>query len=278
MRNTTPLYLLLINFLFLSCSVKAQDPTAGFDTIYQRADRSSVNSFHFDHPDFRNIGFERFSMKLHKPSGKNNYNRHFSIDGLINNEITVLNWQVLIIGNWSKVLKPYYSDGSEEDKGWSFYRKDKFSWGEYFKGYIRSGKDTISNFIVYTNPDLKEIFSRLLQTAMSYNYVTDPEHFQKAFRSKRNFAITGKMEDIPFKLIYIEPIRMVWISREEQLYAVFATEDIYSQDGIWAGGQSTNRPFLLLKPGHTWDDEAEMIRLSMLTMLIADLVKPGEIY
>lgn len=278
MRNTTPLYLLPGLFLFLISTVRAQDAIAGFDTIYQRADRSSVNSFHFDHPDFRNIGFERFSMKLHKPSGKNNYNRHFSIDGLITNEITVLNWQVFIIGNWSKVLKPYYSDGSDEDKGWSFYRKDKFSWGEYFKGYIRSEKDTISNFFVYTNPASEEIFSSLLQTAISYNYVTDPEHFKKAFQSKRNFAVTGNIYDIPFKLIYIEPIRMAWIFKAEQLQAVFATEDMYNPGSISAGGQTSNKTFLMLKPGHTWDDEAEMIRLSMLTMLIADLVKPGNIY
>jgi len=278
MRNTTPLHLLPVIFLFLSCSVKAQDFTAGFDTIYQRADRSSVNTFHFDHPDFRNVGFERFSMKLHKPSGKTNYERQFSIDGLINNDLKVLNWEVVLIGYWTKLLKPYYSNGSDEDQGWSFTRKDKFSWGEYFKGYVRSGKEIISNFFVYTKPASLEMFSGLLQTAKSYNYVTDPEHFKKAFLSKRNFAVTGNIEDIPFKLIYIEPIRMVWIFKEDQLHAVFATEDIYSQDGIWAGGQSTNRPFLLLKPGHTWDDEAEMIRLSMMTMLIADLVKPGEIY
>lgn len=278
MRNTTPLHLLPLIFLLLSSSLKAQDATAGFDTIYQRADRSNVNTYHFDHPDFRNVGIERFIMKLHKPSGKTNYDRQFSIDGLINNDLKVLNWEVVLIGYWSKLLKPYYSNGSDEDQGWSFTRKDKFSWGEYFNGNIRSGKETISNFIVYTKPASLEMFSGLMQTAKSYNYVTDPEHFSKAFLSKRNFAVTGKIEDVPFKLVYIEPIRMVWIFKEEQLHAVFATEDFYNPGAISAGGQSSNKTFLLLKPGHTWDDEAEMIRLSMLTMLVAELVKPGGIY
>jgi len=184
----------------------------------------------------------------------------------------------VLIGEWSKIPRANYSNGSDEDRGWSFSREDKFSWGEYFKGYVRSGKDTISNFFVYTKPASLDIFSDIIQTARSYNYATDPEHFQKSFKSKRNFAITGNIENIPFKIIYIEPVRMTWIFKEEQLRAVFATEDIYNPDAVRAGGQSSNKTFLLLKPGHRWDDEAEMIRLSMMTMLIADLVKPGNIY
>lgn len=278
MRNTTPLHLLLNIFLFLCCSVKAQVASAGFDTIYQSADRSSVNTFHFDHPDFRNVGIERFSKKLHKPSGKTNYERQFSIDGLIKNDLKDLNWDIMVIGYWQKPIKIDILGRTDEGTDFDLYRNDKFSWGEYFKGYVCSGKDTISNFFVYTKPASQEMFSGIIKTAKLYNYISDPKHFSKAFKSKRNFAVTGTIGDIPFKLIYIEPIRMAWIFKEDQLHAVFATEDISNPDAIWAGGQNANRPFLLLKPGHTWDDEAEMIRLSMMTMFIADLVKPGIIY
>ncbi|MGL6268430.1 MAG: hypothetical protein ACRC2O_10915, partial [Chitinophagaceae bacterium] len=222
--------------------------------------------------------FERNPMNRHKPSAKTGFDRQFSIEGVVKHDIPALNWQLTVYGIWSKLLKIHYLGNSDDEGNIDFSRRDKFSWGEYFKGYIRSEKDTISNFFVYTKPASQEIFSGVMKTALSYNYVSDPEHFKKAFHSKRNFAITGFIGGIPFKIIYIEPVRMIWIFKEEQLRAVFATEDINNPDLVKAGGQAANKTFLLLKTGHRWDDEAEMIRLSMLTMLIADLVKPGNIY
>jgi hypothetical protein len=214
MKNTTLQYLLPCLFSLLLNIVKAQDATAGFDTIFQAADRVSVNKFHFEHPDFTDIGFRRFTLNLEKPSARNGNIRRFFINGVIENSIDIFNWDVCLYGDWKKVLK----------------------------------------------------------------LSIDPELFKKAFRSNRNFAISGKLENIPFKLIYIQPIRMAWMFKEDQLQAVFATDDINNPDAIKAGGQVSDKSFLLLKHGHRWDDEAEMIRLSMMTMLIADLVKPGKIY
>jgi hypothetical protein len=278
MRNTTPLYLLPGLFLFLISTVRAQYPTAGFDTIFHVADRVNVNKFHFEHADFKDVGFQRFSMNLEKPSARNGDKRRFFINGVIDNSIAVLNWDVSLFGDWKKVIKLRLFGESGEWGDMDITTKDKFSWSEKFTGYIRTGIDTISNFSVYTKPASQDIFAGIIQIASSYNYTADPEHFKKAFQSKRNFAVSGNIDDSNFKLIYIEPIRMVWIFKEEGLHAVFATEDIYNPDAVRAGGQVSNKSFLLLKPGHRWDDEAEMIRLSMLTMLIADLVKPGNIY
>lgn len=278
MRNTTPLYLLPGFFLFLITTVKAQDATAGFDTIFHVADRASVNKFHFEHPDFKDVGFRRYTKNLEKPSARNGDKRRFFINGVIDNSLDILNWDLCLYGDWKKVLKLRLFGESGEWGDMDITTKDKFSWGEKFTGYIRSGIDTFSNFSVYTKPASQDIFSGIIQIASSYNYAADPEQFRKSIRSKRNFAVTGSIENIPFKIFYIEPIKMAWIFKEEQLQAVFATEDIYNTVAIYSRSTRNPKTFLLIKPGHRWDDEAEMIRLSMLTMLIAELVKPGNIY
>jgi len=69
---------------------------------------------------------------------------------------------------------------------------------------------------------------------------------------------------------------MAWIFKEEQLKAVFLTEDFYNAAAP-SKGRFSPHTFLLLKPGHTWDDEAEMIRLSMMTRYIAETIRPENI-
>jgi|GEM_PF-3675643 len=277
MRNTTLPHLLPVFFFFLVNTMKAQDAPA-FDTIFQVVDSLSVNKFHFEHPDFKDVGYRRFSMNLEKPSARNGGKRRFFINGVIVNSLEILNWDVSLFGDWKKVLKLSLYGESGELGDIDVTSKDKFSWGDCFTGYIRSGIDTISNFSVYTKLATQDIFLNIMQKASSYNYAADPAYFKKSFKSKRNFAITGNIDNIPFQILYIEPVRMTWIFKEEQLHAIFATENINNPDAVRAGGQSFNKTFLLLKPGHRWDDEAEMIRLSMMTMLIADVVKPRNIY
>jgi hypothetical protein len=277
MRNTTPFFLLLLLFLFNFCTLKGQESTAGFDTIFHQVDTVSFDKFHFDHPNFKDVSFKRFKMKLHSLSSGTNIERQFSIDGLIVNETEVFNWQVVLIGKWKKKIQVEWEWDSDEGLDFDFPKEDKFYWGNSFTGSVLSGTDTIANFSVYKKPAKQEIFSGAWKTARSYKYEADPLFFKDTFRSLQNFGISGIIDSIPFKIIYIEPVRMAWIFKEDQLKAVFLTEDFYTALAAPLKGRLSPQTFLLLKPGHTWDDEAEMIRLSILTLFIADAVRPENI-
>lgn len=277
MRNTTPFYLLLLLFLFNFCTLKGQESTAGFDTIFHQADTVSFDKFHFDHPNFKDVSFRRFQKKLHSPSQGTNFERLFSIEGLILNQTEVFNWQVVLTGKWKKKVQVEWEWDSEEGLNFDFPKGDKFYWGNPFPGSILSGTDTISKFSVYKKPAKQEIFSGAWKTAKSFNYQEDPFFFKDSFRSLQNFGIIGVIDSMLFKIIYIAPVKMAWIFKEEELKAVFLTQDYYSVYAAHSRGSLSPQTLLLLKSGHTWDDEAEIIRLCILTLFIADTVRPENI-
>ena len=274
MRNTTPLLLLILLFLLNLLRLKGQESTAGFDTIYHQVDTLSFDMFHFDHPDFKDVSFKRFPMVLLKPLTVSKAEQEFSIGGLIVNDIDILNWEVVLFGKWRNKRRVLFEWDTEEGLNFFSQTENKIYWGNPFTGSVLSGTDTISNFSVYTKPAKQAIFSSTWQTAKSFKDHSNPSIFKEALSSFKNFGITGSIDSIPFKIIYIEPVRMAWIFKEEQLKAVFATADFYSAKISLTDGRPSPKTFLLIKPGHRWDDEAEMIRLSILTMFIADAVRP----
>ena len=177
MRNTTPFFLLLLIFLFNFRTLKGQESTAGFDTIFHQADTVSFDKFHFDHPNFKDVSFKRFKMKTHSQSSGTNIERQFSIDGLIVNETEVFNWQVVLIGKWKKKIQVEWGWSQEEGLDFDFPKEDKFYWGNSFAGLVLSGTDTIANFSVYKKPAKQEIFSGAWKTARSFQVSGRPVLF-----------------------------------------------------------------------------------------------------
>lgn len=151
-------------------------------------------------------------------------------------------------------------------------------WNSGSLGLIRQQADTIATYGVTWQPEKDSLFRPFYLATRSLHFPVDPKHkkWDKGLgHVYNNFGVFGWFKGADLLIMFYESKRVAYIFLNNNLDAIFQIDfDIPgARIIISSGGFTRVPPVLLVRKGVTKDQEADLSRLAIFSMLMAQLTK-----
>jgi hypothetical protein len=155
----------------------------------------------------------------------------------------------------------------------------KFYWQSGWLGLIRQGVDTLAHFGVSEQPQKDSLFRNEYLLTRGLHPPVDPKRKktdEEMGLIYKNYGVFGEFKGAKLVMIFYERNRTAYMFLNDQLDGIFQID--YDNPGAIVVRLSKKDrprvpPVLLLRKGVTEDQEADLCRLAVLAMLMAQLIR-----
>jgi hypothetical protein len=283
---------LAIILFFLTISSRAQISLQDYDTIPIRKPVERKLDYEFDHPFFRAI-----SIKRDQAIAEGNYQSALAATAGPNSLIGIMGR-----GPVPNYLMPSTLISDPGGYGWAvdLYTKGttlndlvktsegkaskipenlKFYWQSEWLGLIRQGSDTLAFFGVSESPRTDPLFKSIYFATRGLHPPVDPKRKEEdglIGLVYKNYGVYGEFKGAKLMIIFYERNRTAYIFLNDQLDAIFQID--YDNPGsivlrLFKKDHPRVSPVLMIRKGLTEGQHADLYRLAVLSMLMAQVTR-----
>jgi hypothetical protein len=285
-------FCLVLIFLSMAFFSNAQINLQDFDTISIRKPVERKLDYEFDHPFFRSI-----SIKRDKVIAEGNYQSALAATAGPNSLIGILGKgpvpNYLMPSSLISVPPGYgwavdlYTKGTtlndlvktSEGKASQIPEDLMFYWQSGWLGLIRQGGDTLAFFGVSENPRTDSLFRTVYFSTRSLHPPVDPKRKDDDGSMGliyKNYGLYGEFKGAKLMVIFYERNRTAYMFLNDQLDGIFQID--YDFPGAIVVRLSKKNhprvpPVLMIRKGLTEGQHADLYRLAVLSMLMAQVTR-----